>query len=105
MIDFTDCPVNRFRAYGGANGNKINIVYDGHSYMLKFPPRPSRSKEMSYSNSCISEYVACTSLGCWGLRCRKHSSATTRTVVERANWWSPAEILLRAGKDSWSLPT
>ena len=49
MIDFTNCPVNRFRAYGGANG----------SYMLKFPPRPSRNKEMSYTNGCISEYVAC----------------------------------------------
>ena len=68
MIDFTDCPVNRFRAYGGANGNKINIVYDGHSYMLKFPPRPSRSKEMSYSNRCISEYVACHIFGMLGFK-------------------------------------
>lgn len=59
MIDFTNCPVNRFRAYGGANGNKINISYSGSSYMLKFPPRPSRNKEMSYTNGCISEYVAC----------------------------------------------
>lgn len=59
MIDFTGCPVNRFRAYGGANGNKISITYEGHSYMLKFPPRPSRNKEMSYTNGCISEYVAC----------------------------------------------
>lgn len=59
MIDFTGCPVNRFRAYGGANGNKISITYEDHSYMLKFPPRPSRNKEMSYTNGCISEYVAC----------------------------------------------
>ncbi len=59
MIDFTGCSVNRFRAYGGANGNKIHITYEGRSYMLKFPPRPSRNKEMSYTNSCISEYVAC----------------------------------------------
>ena len=59
MIDFTGCLVNRFRAYGGANGNKISITYEGHSYMLKFPPRPSRNKEMSYTNGCISEYVAC----------------------------------------------
>lgn len=59
MIDFSGCPVNRFRAYGGANGNKINISYQDHSYMLKFPPRPSRNKILSYTNSCISEYVAC----------------------------------------------
>ena len=59
MIDFTNCPVNRFRAYGGANGNKINIAYQGHSYMLKFPSKPGRNRDMSYSNGCISEYVAC----------------------------------------------
>lgn len=66
MIDFTSCPVNRFRAYGGANGNKINIIYEGHSYMLKFPPKPSRNPEMSYTNSCISEFVACHIFGMLG---------------------------------------
>ncbi|MDD2973446.1 MAG: HipA domain-containing protein [Lachnospiraceae bacterium] len=59
MIDFTDCKINKFKAYGGANGNKINIKYDGTSYMLKFPPIPGRNKVMSYTNSCISEYIAC----------------------------------------------
>lgn len=59
MIDFTLCEVNKFRAYGGANGNKINILYDGNSYMLKFPPIPSRNKTMSHTNGCISEYLAC----------------------------------------------
>jgi len=59
MIDFTSCEVNKFRAYGGANGNKINILYAGNSYMLKFPPVPSRNKAMSYTNGCISEYLAC----------------------------------------------
>ena len=59
MIDFTNCPVNKFKGYGGANGNKINIMYDGTSYMLKFPPVPNKSKVMSYTNSCISEYLAC----------------------------------------------
>ena len=68
MIDFTGCPVNRFRAYGGANGNKINITYEGHSYMLKFPPRPSRNREMSYTNGCVSEYVACHIFGMLGFR-------------------------------------
>jgi hypothetical protein len=59
MIDFTGCPVNKFKGYGGANGNKINIEYNGVSYMLKFPPVPSKNKAMSYTNSCISEYLAC----------------------------------------------
>lgn len=59
MIDFTACAVNKFKGYGGANGNKINIIYDDTSYMLKFPPVPNKSKVMSYTNSCISEYLAC----------------------------------------------
>ena len=59
MIDFTQCKVNKFRAYGGANGNKINIRYQGEGYMLKFPPIPTRSKTIRYTNSCISEYLAC----------------------------------------------
>lgn len=59
MINFTSCAVNKFKGYGGANGNKINISYEGTSYMLKFPPMPSKSKAMSYTNSCISEYLAC----------------------------------------------
>ncbi|MDD2504044.1 MAG: HipA domain-containing protein [Clostridia bacterium] len=59
MIDFTSCEINKFKAYGGANGNKINIFYEGKSYMLKFPPVPSRNKLMSYTNGCISEYLAC----------------------------------------------
>lgn len=41
MIDFISCEMNKFRAYGGANGNKINILYKGSSYMLKSPPESS----------------------------------------------------------------
>lgn len=57
--DFTNEPINRLRMYGGANGNKISIIYQGENYMLKFPPKPTRNPDMSYANSCISEYVAC----------------------------------------------
>ena len=46
MIDFTNCPVNRFRAYGGANGKKINISYEGSSYMLKSAPQPEQRDEL-----------------------------------------------------------
>ena len=68
MIDFTNCPRNKFRAYGGANGNKINITYEGHSYMLKFPPKPSRSHEVSYTNGCLSEYLGCHIFSTLGFR-------------------------------------
>ena len=68
MIDFTQCEVNRFRAYGGANGNKINIRYEGKSYMLKFPPTPGKTKVMTYTNGCISEYLACHIYETLGIR-------------------------------------
>jgi hypothetical protein len=58
-IDFTKLKVNPLRMYGGANGNKIGILYQGETYMLKFPPKPTLKQELSYTNSCISEYVAC----------------------------------------------
>ena len=57
--DFTKSIVNPLRMYGGANGNKIGIIYKDEHYMLKFPPKPARSLIMSYTNSCISEHVAC----------------------------------------------
>ncbi len=58
-LDFTDCTVNKFKLYGGANGRKIGIVYEGETYMLKFPPVATKTQAMSYANSCISEYIAC----------------------------------------------
>lgn len=59
MIDFSSCEIDPLRAYGGANGKKIHIRYQGAGYMLKFPPAPTINKAMSYTNSCISEYIAC----------------------------------------------
>lgn len=58
MIDFTELPVRK-KTYAGANGSKISVVYNDAIYMLKFPPLPTKNKEMSYSNGCISEYLGC----------------------------------------------
>lgn len=57
MIDFTNCQVNKFKYYGGANGGKLCIKYQDNEYMLKFPS----PKEMieGYTNSSISEYLTC----------------------------------------------
>lgn len=58
MIDFTDCKRILSRAYNGANGKKIAIEYNGGEYMLKFPPSgQDKPTELSYTNSCISEYL------------------------------------------------
>ncbi len=58
MIDFTYCQKTG-KTYEGANGNKICIKFNNELYMLKFPAIPSKNKEMSYTNSCISEYLGC----------------------------------------------
>ena len=47
------------KAYAGANGSKISVIYNGEQYMLKFPPAPTKNKNISYTNSCISEYLGC----------------------------------------------
>ena len=59
-MDFTSCPKVIGRAYNGANGKKIAVSYNGETYMLKFPPAPNQTKsELSYTNSCLSEYLCC----------------------------------------------
>lgn len=57
MIDFTECEKNNFKYYGGKNGGKICIVYQGNDYMLKFPA----------INEGISEYIVCNILKTLGL--------------------------------------
>lgn len=37
-VDFSECRTILGKAYNGANGKKIAIEYEGHPYMLKFPP-------------------------------------------------------------------
>ena len=58
MIDFTNCTI-RNKTYAGANGSKISVIYNNEIYMLKFPALPSINKNISYANSCISEYIGC----------------------------------------------
>mgnify|MGYP003290456382 CR=1 FL=1 len=58
-IDLTNCKTNKFKAYLGSNGTKRCIIYEDKEYMVKYPPVPTRNKEMSYANSCISEYIGC----------------------------------------------
>lgn len=58
-MDFSTCPINRLKMYGGVNGNKIGISFNGETYMLKFPPYAKLNPLMSYANSCISEDISC----------------------------------------------
>lgn len=56
MIDFSTLP-RKNKAYAGANGSKISVIYNDEQYMLKFPPAPRKNLDVSYTNSCISEYI------------------------------------------------
>lgn len=61
MVDFTECKRIFGRAFNGANGKKIAIEYEGCRYMLKFPPSgKEKPTDLSYTNSCISEHIACS---------------------------------------------
>lgn len=68
MIDFSNCEVNKFRYYGGKNGGKICVIYNGEEYMVKFPSINEGISEHGYSNSCISEYIACNIIKTLGLK-------------------------------------
>lgn len=78
MIDFTGLP-KKNKSYAGANGSKISIVYEGEQYMLKFPPHPSKNGDMSYSNSCISEYLGCRIFESVGIPVQKTMLGTYTT--------------------------
>ena len=68
MIDFTECEINIYKYYGGKNGGKICIVYNGENYMLKFPVINEGISKHGYSNNCISEYISCNIMKTLGLK-------------------------------------
>lgn len=71
-VDFTECRIVPTKAFGGANGKKISIEYDGELYMLKFPPSAeNKPTELSYTNSCISEHIASSIFNIIGLNAQK----------------------------------
>lgn len=70
MIDFSNCK-KLLKGYGGANGNKIAILYEDREYMLKFPPPNKGNSLTSYINSCISEHIACQIYSSLGFNVQK----------------------------------
>ena len=98
VMDFTNYPTRR-KAYAGANGSKIAIVMDGQQYMIKFPPVPSLNKEMSYANSCFSEYLGCHIFGSAGIPVQDTLLGTyqvgskTKIVVACKDFTSPGVTL------------
>lgn len=97
-IDFTDLP-KKNKAYAGANGSKISIVYEEKQYMLKFPAFPNRNQEMSYSNSCFSEYLGCQIYQSIGIPVQEtllgtfHVKGKEKVVVACSDFTSPGIVL------------
>lgn len=99
MIDFTGLPIRR-KTYAGANGSKISVVYNGNIYMLKFPALPTRNPALSYSNSCVSEYLGCKIFESVGIPVQEVLLGTYRTpkgkekiVVACRDFTSPGIVL------------
>lgn len=99
MIDFTNLPTRK-KAYGGANGNKLSVVYDGELYMLKLPMHALRNSNLSYTNSCTSEYLGCHILNMLGVKAQDTLLGTykyhdkVRTVVACKDFTSPGVVIL-----------
>jgi len=56
LMNFTSLPIRK-KSYGGANGNKISVVINDNLYMLKLPSHAPKNPNLSYANSCVSEYL------------------------------------------------
>lgn len=98
IIDFTKLQ-KRNKAYAGANGSKLSVIYNDMQYMLKFPPLPSKNKGMSYSNSCLSEYLGCQIFDCIGIPVQKTllgvytSKGKKKIVVACGDFTKPGVVL------------
>ena len=46
MLDFTNLQTKK-KAYGGANGNKLSVIYNDELYMLKLPVRALKNPNLS----------------------------------------------------------
>lgn len=107
MIDFTALPT-RNKFYAGANGAKIAVIYDGEQYMLKFPAPAPKNKELSYANSCISEYIGCHIFNSVGIAAQEtllgiyRKNGAEKIVVACKDFTSPG-IVLRRMRSTWLL--
>lgn len=70
MIDFTNLPTRK-KAYGGANGSKLSVIYNNELYMLKLPMHALKNPNLSYTNSCTSEYLGCHIFNMLGIKAQE----------------------------------
>lgn len=94
-IDFTTCQRVPGKAYNGANGKKIAVLYQGETWILKFPPNVlNRPNDQSYSNSCISEHLGSTIFRLLGIPAQEtllgtHVNGRTKVVCACKDFTRP----------------
>lgn len=99
MIDFTNYPTRK-KAYGGANGSKLSVVYNNELYMLKLPMHAQRNPNLSYTNSCTSEYLGCHIFNMLGVKAQETLLGTyeyhgnVRNVVACKDFTSPGITII-----------
>ena len=99
MNDFTHLPTRK-KAYGGANGSKLSVVYNDELYMLKLPMNASRNPNLSYTNSCTSEYLGCHIFNMLGVRAQEtllgvyEYHGRVRTVVACKDFTLPGVVIM-----------
>lgn len=70
LMNFTNLP-QRKKSYGGANGSKLSVIINNELYMLKLPSLASKNDNLSYANSCISEYLGCHIFNMIGIKAQE----------------------------------
>ena len=99
MLDFTNLPTKK-KAYGGANGSKLSVIYNDELYMLKLPMHALKNPNLSYTNSCTSEYLGCHIFNMLGIKAQETLLGTykyhdkVRTVVASKDFTSPGVVIL-----------
>ena len=98
MIDFTNLPT-RNKCYAGANGVKRAVIYRDEQYMLKFPSKAPKNKDLNYANSCISEYIGCHIFNSVGITAQEtilgvyRKGGVEKIVVACKDFTSPGIVL------------
>ena len=99
MIDFTNLPTRK-KAYGGANGSKLSVIYNNELYMLKLPMHALKNPNLSYTNSCTSEYLGCHIFNMLGVKAQETLLGTyeyhgkVRTVVACKDFTAPGVVIM-----------
>ena len=99
MIDFTNLETRK-KAYGGANGSKLSVMYKGELYMLKLPMHAKKNPNLSYTNSCTSEYLGCHIFNMLGVKAQETLLGTykyhdkVRNVVACKDFTSPGVVVM-----------